>query len=100
VAGNGDGDEEPGDSSRDFVAATEHNFKRQTWPPKDHLKKLLEETCLHHPYPVKHKLKDCTMMKKFMTSGTFSEGSKPTGNPGGKSAAPIPGEVEVMTIFD
>jgi hypothetical protein len=57
-------------------------------------------TCLHHSYPVKHKLKDCTMMKNFMTLGAFSKSRKPGGDPGGKSAAPIPGEAGVMTIFD
>jgi hypothetical protein len=40
------------------------------------------------------------MMKKFMTSGTFSKGSKLRGDPGGKSAAPILGEAKVMKIFD
>jgi hypothetical protein len=49
---------------------------------------------------MKHKLKDCTMMKKFMTSGTFSKGGKPGGDLGGKGVAPNPGESEVMTIFD
>jgi hypothetical protein len=39
-------------------------------------------------------------MKKFMTSGAFSKGRKPGGDPSGKSEAPIPGEAEVMTIFD
>jgi hypothetical protein len=29
------------------------------------------------------------MMKKFMTSGAFSKGRKPGGDPGGKSVAPI-----------
>jgi hypothetical protein len=57
-------------------------------------------TCLYHTYPVKHKLKDYTMMKKFMTSGTFSKGSKSGGDPGGKSVAPILGEAKVMKIFD
>jgi hypothetical protein len=76
------------------------NFKRQTQLPKDHFKKLLEATCLHHSYPVKHKLKDCTLMKKFMTSGALSKDRKPGGDPGRKSAAPILGEAEVMTIFD
>jgi hypothetical protein len=40
------------------------------------------------------------MMKKFMTSGTFSKGSKSGGDPGGKSVAPILGEAKVMKIFD
>jgi hypothetical protein len=69
-------------------------------PPKNHFKKLLEVTCLHHSYPVKHKLKDCTLMKKFMTSGAFSKDRKPRGDLGGKSAAPILGEAEVTKMFD
>jgi hypothetical protein len=82
------------------VAATECNFKRQTRQPKDHFEKLLEAACLHHSYSVKHKLKDCTLMKKFVTLGAFSKDRKLGGDPGGKSAAPIPGKAEVMTIFD
>jgi hypothetical protein len=62
--------------------------------------KLLKVTYPHHAYPVKHKLKDCTMMKKFMTSGAFSKGKKPRGDPDGKRVPPIPGEAEIMTIFD
>jgi hypothetical protein len=100
VADNGDGDEEADDSCEEFVVAAESNFKWQSQPPKDHFEKLPEVTYLHHLYPVKHKLKACTMVKKFMTSGTFSKGSKPGRDPGGKSAAPISGEAKVMTIFD
>jgi hypothetical protein len=70
------------------------------WTPKDHFKKLLKVTCPYHSYPIKHMLKDCTMMKNFMMSGAFSKGRKPGGDLGGKSAVPIPEEVEVMTIFD
>jgi hypothetical protein len=40
------------------------------------------------------------MMKKFMMSGAFSKGKKPGGDSGWKSAVPILGEAEVMTIFD
>jgi hypothetical protein len=36
----------------------------------------------------------------LMTSGVSSRGSKLEGDLGGKSAAPIPGEAEVMPIFD
>jgi hypothetical protein len=50
--------EEADSSGEGFIAVAE--------PPKDHFEKL-EATCPHHPYPIKHKLKDCTMMKKFMT---------------------------------
>jgi hypothetical protein len=42
-------------------------------------------------YPVKHKLKDCTMMKNFMTSGALSEGKKLEVDLGRKGVASIPG---------
>jgi hypothetical protein len=92
VAGNGGSDEETDVSSEVCVAATEHDFKRQVWPPKDHFEKLLVVTCPHHPYPVKHKLKDCTMMKNFMTPGAFSKGMKPRGTQAGKVWHPFPGK--------
>jgi hypothetical protein len=100
VASNGGGGEGAGDSSEEYVEATKCNFKGQTRPPKVHFKKLLEATCPHHSYPIKHKLKDCTLMKKFMMSGAFSKDRKLGGDPGGKSATPILGEADVMTIFD
>jgi hypothetical protein len=82
------------------IAAAKRNFKCLTWSPKDHFEILLKATCQHHSYHVKHKLKDYTMMKNFMTSRAFSKGSKPGGDIGGKSAPPIPDEAEVVTIFN
>jgi hypothetical protein len=76
VASKGNSDEGADNSGDEFIVAAECNFKWQTWPPKDHFKKLLEATCLHHPYLVNHKLMDCIMIKKFMMLGTFSRGSK------------------------
>jgi hypothetical protein len=99
MAGNGNGGEEADCSGEGFVAAVERDIKWQTRLPKDHFKKLLEATCLHHPYHVKHKLKDCVMMRKFMTLRAPSKGSKLEGDPGRKSAEPIPEGVEAMTIF-
>jgi hypothetical protein len=64
--------EEADNSGEEFVAAAERNFKQQTGLPKDHFEKLLEVTCPPDPYPIKHKLKDCTMIKKFKTLRTFS----------------------------
>jgi hypothetical protein len=94
MASNGHDDDEADDSCKGFTAASEHDFKQQTRLPTDHFEKLLEVSYPHHPYPVKHKLKDCTMMKIFMTSGTPSKGDKSGGEKGGKSVAPIPREVE------
>jgi hypothetical protein len=82
------------------MVAAERNIKRQTRPPKkDHFKKLLEATCLHHSYPIKHKLKDHAMMKKFMTAGTFSKGNRSEGDLEGKGVTPLPRETEVMAVF-
>jgi hypothetical protein len=61
------GNEEVNDSNEECMVTAERNFKRCTRPPKDHFKKILEEACPHHPYPIKHKLRDCTIMKKFMS---------------------------------
>jgi hypothetical protein len=41
-------------------------------PPIDQFKRLLEEAYPNHSYTVRHKLKDCGMMRIFMTSGSLS----------------------------
>jgi hypothetical protein len=61
--------------------------------------KLLEVTCPNHAYPVRNKLKECTMMKNIMTSRALSKGKKPEGEPGGKAVTPFPGEEVVMSIY-
>jgi hypothetical protein len=76
-----------------------HDFKRLTWYLKDHFEKLLKVACLNHSYPIKHKLKDYTMMKIFMTSEALSMGKKPEGDPSRKDVAPITGKAVVMAIF-
>jgi hypothetical protein len=68
VMANNDNVGEEIEDSNEFMVAAERGFKRHTKPPKDHFKKILEATCPHHPYPIKHKLRDCTMMKRFMSS--------------------------------
>jgi hypothetical protein len=40
--------------------------KRQARPPIDHIESLVEEACPNHAYPIKHKLRDCGIMKNFM----------------------------------
>jgi hypothetical protein len=54
-------------SDEEFIGAAERNFEWRTRPPKDHFDKILEAPCPHHPYPSKHKLRDCTMMRRFMS---------------------------------
>jgi hypothetical protein len=93
VSNNGD-DEKADDSSKECVAAAERDFKRQTQQSKDHFEKLLKATCPNHSCLIKHKLKDCTMMKNFITSGAFSRGRKLERDPGGKSVTPIPDSLQ------
>jgi hypothetical protein len=49
-----------------------HSDKHQTSLPTNHFKKLLEKACPNHAYPIKHKLKNCGMMRNLMTSWTFT----------------------------
>jgi hypothetical protein len=50
-------------------------------------------------YLIRHKLKECSMMKSYMTTGTFAKGKKPKGDLVGKVAAPFPKEKAVMSIY-
>jgi hypothetical protein len=59
-------------SDEEYVAAAKRNFKRQVWQPGEHFKKLLKVACPKHAYPIRHKLKGCTMFKNFMTSRALS----------------------------
>jgi hypothetical protein len=66
------------------VAAAERDIKRQVQLHAYHFEKLLEGTCPNHTFPVKHKLKECTMMKNYMTTGTFARSKKPKGDSVGR----------------
>jgi hypothetical protein len=48
-------------------STTTRSDKRPTRPPTDYFKRLLKEACPNHAYPVRDKLKDCDMMRSFMT---------------------------------
>jgi hypothetical protein len=61
------------DSDEKYVTTAESDFKHWVQQPKGHFEKLLEVACLNHAYHVKHKLKDCTMMENFITSGALSK---------------------------
>jgi hypothetical protein len=50
-------------------------------------------------YPVRHKLKECTMMKNYTTTGSFARGKKLEGDPVGTAAKPFPEEKTVMSIY-
>jgi hypothetical protein len=92
-------EEEIEDSDEEFVAVAERDFRQCTRPPNGHFKKVLEATHPHHPYPIKHKLRDCTMMKRFMSSAnSLPSGDELIRNP--RSGGMVLGEVEIATITD
>jgi hypothetical protein len=62
--------------------------------PTYHFERLLEEACPNHTYPVKHKLKECDIMKNFMTSGFLTWAMEPEEDPGGSDAMPFPGKMQ------
>jgi hypothetical protein len=95
----GDNDKDIGDSDEELITTAERDSKRQAWQPAYHFEKLLEAIYWNHTYPVKHKLKECTMIKNYMTTRTFAKGKRPEGDSAGKVAAPFPEEKAVMSIY-
>jgi hypothetical protein len=88
-----------GNSDEELIVATEHDFKRPTRSPTDHFEKLHEATCPNYTFPVKHKLKECSMMKNYMATGTLARTKKPEGDSVGKADAPFLEEKAVMSIY-
>jgi hypothetical protein len=74
--------------------------KCQVQPLTDHFERLLEEACPNYIYLIKHKLRDCDMMKNFMVSGSLTRGIGLDEAPGKSDAAPFPREDVVMMIYD
>jgi hypothetical protein len=67
--------------------------------PTNHFKRPLEEACPNHAFLVRHKHKQCGMMRSFMTSGSLSWGTEPNEGPDGSDAKPFPEENAIMTIL-
>jgi hypothetical protein len=92
-------DKDAGDSDEELMVATECDFKCPTRPPIDHFEKLLEVTCLNHMFPIKHKLKECSMMKNYMAMGCLARARTPEGNLARMAATPFLEEKAVMSIY-
>jgi hypothetical protein len=90
----GDNDKDDGNSNEELIPAFKRYSKRQVRQPVDHFENLLEATFPNHTYPIRHKLKECTMMKNYLTMRTFAKG-----NSMGKAAAPLSEEKAVMSIY-
>jgi hypothetical protein len=100
VDNGGGNDKQVGGSSVVRVTTTVGSGKRQAWSCTDHFEKHLEEACPNHAYPIKHKLRDYSMMKNFMASRSLTRGLELDEVPDEGDATPFPGEDAVMTIYD
>jgi hypothetical protein len=78
---NNDNDKETDDDEQEYIMTAERDFKRQARQPKDHFQKLLEVVYPNHTYPVKHRLKDYTMIKKCHDLGGYLQGQEALGRP-------------------
>jgi hypothetical protein len=65
-------DKKADDSNMEYVATVGGSVKRQVGRPTNHFERLLEEACPNNVHPIKHKLRDCGMMKNFMTLGSLT----------------------------
>jgi hypothetical protein len=74
--------------------------KRRAGLPTDHFKGLLKEACSNHAYPIRHKLKDCGMMRSFMTSRSLTWGVELDEGPDGSDTMPFSDENVVMTVYE
>jgi hypothetical protein len=92
-------DWEVGGSRAAHISTAVLSDRRLMKPPTDHFKRLLEEACSNHAYLVRHKLKDCGMMRSFMTSGSFTWGAKIDEGPDGSDTTPFPKENAVMMVY-
>jgi hypothetical protein len=87
------------DSNEELIATAESDFKCQSRLPMDHFEKPTDVTCPNHTYPVKHKLKEFTLVKNYMRTRTFARSKKPKGDSAGKAAAPFLEEKVIMYIY-
>jgi hypothetical protein len=87
-----DNNKEVDDSDEEHIADVERDFRHKAQQPNDHFEKLLKATYPNHAYPVKHKLKECTMMKNYMASWALSKGKNPEGDLGERSPPPSVGK--------
>jgi hypothetical protein len=90
---------EASSSSMGRASAAVRSIKCWERTPTYHFKRLLEEVCPNHAYPVRHRLKDYDMMQSLMTSGSLTWGTEPDEGPEGSDATPFPEENAVMVVI-
>jgi hypothetical protein len=87
-------------SNMERIMTVGRSVKRHARPLTDHFKRLLEEACPNHVYPIKHKLRDYGMMKNFIVSGSLTWDMEPKEDLGRRDVMPFPREDVVMTVND
>jgi hypothetical protein len=83
-------DGEAGDSGVRRISNAARSDMRQAMPPTNHFRRLLEEACPNHAYPIRHKLKDHDMMRSFMTLGSLTWGVELNEGLDGSNTIPFP----------
>jgi hypothetical protein len=83
----------------EYVAAAERSVKCKAQSPIDNFEKLVEAACPDHAYPIKHKLKNCDMVRNFMTSRSLTRGKEPEEDQGRKGMTPPPPQSKVSFVF-
>jgi hypothetical protein len=86
------------DSDEELMMVVEGDFKCLVWSPTNHFEKLLQVTCPLHTFPVKHKMKECSMMKSYMATGSLAKVKKPQGSSARKASTTFLVEMVVMSI--
>jgi hypothetical protein len=81
------------------ISTATHSDKRLVWLPTDHFKRLLEEACPNHAYSVRHKLKDYSMMRSFMTLGSLTYYAELDERSDGSNTMPFPEVNTIMTVY-
>jgi hypothetical protein len=92
-------DREMGGSSVRHISTTARSNKRQVRPPTKQIKRLLEEAYPNHINPIRHKLKDCSTMRSFMTSGSLTWGVDLDEGLDRSDTMPFPEENTVMLVY-
>jgi hypothetical protein len=62
-------------------------------------RRSLRRNAKNHTYPIKHKLRDCGMMKNFMASRSLTQGMEADEVPNDDGVMPINSQDAVMTIY-
>jgi hypothetical protein len=100
MTGHDDGnDGEAGGFDVRHNSTTTCSDKCQTRPPTGYFKRFLEEAYPNHVYPVRHKLKDCSMMRSFTTLASLTWGAELDEGPDGSDTTPFPGENAVLMVY-